>query len=256
MWKSEQKLTEQIATEKVKNILVFGAGGTIGAAVLSQLATTFPAAQIAGVSRRTLIAAPASSNVRLYDCDYSSEDALTEFSALYRSQHTHVDQLLITTGVLTATIDTPEKNAQQITETELLENVRINAIIPALIFKHFFQLLTLSSAPRFGALSARIGSISDNRLGGWYAYRMAKSALNMFIKTASLELKRKNKESVVVGLHPGTVRTKFSERFINNTTKNCFTPGVAASQLIQVFESLTPPQSGGCFAFDGTEILP
>jgi NAD(P)-dependent dehydrogenase (short-subunit alcohol dehydrogenase family) len=249
-------LTEQIATEKVKNILVFGAGGTIGAAVLSQLATTFPAAQITGVSRRTLITTPASSNVRLHAFDYGSEDSLTEFSALYRSQHAHVDQLLIATGVLTATIDTPEKSAQQITETELLENVRINAIIPALIFKHFFQLLTLSSAPKFGALSARIGSISDNRLGGWYAYRMAKSALNMFIKTASLELKRKNKQSVVVGLHPGTVRTKFSEKFINNATKNCFTPEAAASQLLDVFAALRPEQSGGCFAWDGTEINP
>ena len=249
-------MTQQIYSEKVKNILVFGAGGTIGSAVLSQLATTFPAAQITGVSRRALPTIPASSNVRLYACDYSSEDALSEFCAFYESQYTHVDQVIITTGVLTATTDTPEKSAQQITETELLENIRINAVIPALIFKHFFQLLTLSSAPRFGALSARIGSISDNRLGGWYAYRMAKSALNMFIKTASLELKRKNKESVVVGLHPGTVRTRFSERFINNTTKNCFTPEVAASQLIELFESIMPPQSGGCFAWDGSEILP
>jgi NAD(P)-dependent dehydrogenase (short-subunit alcohol dehydrogenase family) len=85
---------------------------------------------------------------------------------------------------------------------------------------------------------------------------MAKSALNMFIKTASLELKRKNKQSVVVGLHPGTVRTKFSERFISSTTKNCFTPELAASQLLDVFATLTPAQSGGCFAWDGTEINP
>jgi len=249
-------LTQQIDTENVKHILVFGGGGTIGSAILSQLATTFPADQITGVSRRPLATGHASSHVRLHACDYSSEDALSDFSAFYESQYNHVDQVIITTGVLTATTDTPEKNAQQITEAELLENIRINAVIPALIFKHFFQILARSSAPRFGALSARIGSISDNRLGGWYAYRMAKSALNMFIKTASLELKRKNKQSVVVGLHPGTVRTKFSEKFINNATKNCFTPEAAASQLLDVFAALRPAQSGGCFAWDGSEILP
>ena len=78
----------------------------------------------------------------------------------------------------------------------------------------------------------------------------------MFIKTASLELKRKNKQSVVVGLHPGTVKTKFSERLINDTTKNCFTPEVAATQLINVFSGLEPAQTGKCFAWDGTEIQP
>ena len=195
-------------------------------------------------------------NVNFDTCDYGSNSELAKFAEQYANEHSHIDQLLITTGVLTALLDKPEKSAQQISESEVLENIRINAVIPALIFKHFFDLLTQSSAPRFGALSARIGSISDNRLGGWYAYRMAKSALNMFIKTASLELKRKNKQSVVVGLHTGTVRTKFSERFISSTTKNCFTPELAASQLLDVFATLTPAQSGGCFAWDGTEINP
>ena len=195
-------------------------------------------------------------NVNFDTCDYGSNSELAKFAEQYANEHSHIDQLLITTGVLTALLDKPEKSAQQISESEVLENIRINAVIPALIFKHFFDLLSQSSAPRFGALSARIGSISDNRLGGWYAYRMAKSALNMFIKTASLELKRKNKQSVVVGLHPGTVRTKFSERFISSKTKNCFTPELAASQLLDVFATLTPAQSGGCFAWDGTEINP
>jgi NAD(P)-dependent dehydrogenase (short-subunit alcohol dehydrogenase family) len=195
-------------------------------------------------------------NVNFDTCDYGSNSELAKFAEQYANEHSHIDQLLITTCVLTALLDKPEKSAQQISESEVLENIRINAVIPALIFKHFFDLLSQSSAPRFGALSARIGSISDNRLGGWYAYRMAKSALNMFIKTASLELKRKNKQSVVVGLHPGTVRTKFSERFISSTTKNCFTPELAASQLLDVFATLTPAQSGGCFAWDGTEISP
>tara|TARA_E500000081_G_C6050304_1_gene313320 strand:+ start:236 stop:985 length:750 start_codon:yes stop_codon:yes gene_type:complete len=244
------------AKEKRKNILVFGSTGTIGAAILNHLSMSHPAAQITGVSRRALDSSANFTNVTIHICDYGSDAALAQLSEIYAQQNSHVDELLITTGVLTAILDKPEKSAQQINQEELLENLRINAVIPALIFKHFFRLLTLSPAPRFGALSARIGSISDNRLGGWYAYRMAKSALNMFIKTASLELRRKNKQSVVVGLHPGTVKTKFSEQFINQTTKNCFTPEVAASQLIDVFKTLKPSQSGGCFAWDGTEIHP
>ncbi|MDC1311236.1 SDR family NAD(P)-dependent oxidoreductase [Burkholderiales bacterium] len=249
-------MSEKNAEEKIKNILVFGATGTIGAAILKYLSMSYPSAQITGVSRRPQDATADLSNVTLHICDYGSDTALAQLSKIYEQHHAHVDELLITTGVLTAILDKPEKSVQQIDQEELLENLRINAVIPALIFKHFFRLLASAHAPRFGALSARIGSISDNRLGGWYAYRMAKSALNMFIKTASLELKRKNKQSVVVGLHPGTVKTKFSERFIKHTTKNCFTPEVAASQLIDVFQALTPAQSGGCFAWDGTEILP
>ena len=242
--------------EEIKNILVFGSSGTIGFALLNQLAVKYPNAQITGVSRRETDSRSMQANVNFDTCDYGSTSELAKFAEQYANEHSHIDQLLITTGVLTALLDKPEKSVQQISESEVLENIRINAVIPALIFKHFFDLLTRSSAPRFGALSARIGSISDNRLGGWYAYRMAKSALNMFIKTASLELKRKNKQSVVVGLHPGTVRTKFSERFINSTTKNCFSPELAASQLLNVFLALRPAQSGGCFAWDGTEIKP
>lgn len=89
-------MNQQGATEKPHNILVFGAGGTIGAAVLNQLAITYPAAHITGVSRRVLDPAPTHSNLALHDCDYGSVDALTEFSTLYATQHDHIDQLLVT----------------------------------------------------------------------------------------------------------------------------------------------------------------
>jgi len=252
----ELEVNRQPTETRAEHILVFGASGTIGAALITQLSKTCPTAHIHGISRQALSGNTNLANVTFYTCDYGSEHSLAKFSQMYSEQHSCVDQLLIASGVLTAVLDEPEKSVKQITEAELLENFRINAIIPALIFKYFFDLLNRAPAPRFGTLSARIGSISDNRLGGWYSYRMAKSALNMFIKTASLELKRKNKQSIVVGLHPGTVKTKFSERFINNITKNCFTSEVAASQLIEVFTELTPSQSGGCFAWDGTEIQP
>ena len=244
------------AEMKSEVILVVGSSGSIGSALIDQLAQRKPTAQIYGISRVLDGAKKAQANVTYLQCDYASEQALSAFVSQFKENQTHIDQLLVASGVLSAVADHPEKNVHQITEKELLENMRINAIIPALIFREFYNLLSHSSVPRFGALSARIGSISDNKLGGWYAYRMAKAALNMFIKTASLELKRKNKESIVVGLHPGTVRTKFSERFINNTTKNCFTPEVAATQLINVFSALTSSESGKCFAWDGQEIQP
>ena len=239
-----------------RHIVVFGSSGAIGNALIQQLAEKHPNATVSGISRTQINQEPRQSNVNLHVCNYADEYELSRLSNEFGEQHPCIDLLLIASGVLTAVSPKPEKSVNDITEIELLENIRINAIIPALIFKHFFILLKASSNPTFGALSARIGSISDNRLGGWYAYRMAKAALNMFIKTASLELKRKNKQSVVVGLHPGTVKTKFSERFINDTTKNCFTPEVAATQLINVFSGLEPAQTGKCFAWDGTEIQP
>ena len=109
----------------------------------------------------------------------------------------------------------------------------------------------------FAALSARVGSVSDNQLGGWYAYRASKSALNMIIKSASIEVARKNPKAIIVGLHPGTVDSNLSKPFQHSITNNkLFTPSIAASHLLGVLDNLTSEQTGKCFAWDGSEILP
>ena len=110
---------------------------------------------------------------------------------------------------------------------------------------------------RFAALSARVGSISDNRLGGWYGYRASKAALNMMIRNLSIEWSRKNDKSIIVALHPGTVDTALSQPFQSNVpAEQLFDPGRAARQLLAVLEALQPTDSGKGFAWDGTEIRP
>ena len=109
----------------------------------------------------------------------------------------------------------------------------------------------------FAALSARVGSISDNQLGGWYAYRASKAALNMIIKTAAIEVRRRNPHAIVVGLHPGTVDSDLSKPFQGNVPEGkLFTPDFAAGKLLTVLEGLAPAQTGRCFGWDGEEILP
>ena len=252
---AQHRMTE-IRSMQLQNIAVFGASGTIGAALIRELAEKNPLTNIHGISREPLFSETLPPRVILHVLDYADSDKIKIFSEGFFQQYGSLDLIVIATGVLSAISKNPEKSVEQITESELLENFRINTVIPTLIFKHCFTLLSNAPTPTFAVLSARIGSISDNRLGGWYAYRMSKAALNMFIKTASHELRRKNKHSVVVGLHPGTVKTKFSERFIKNTTKNCFTPETAAQQLVNVIDNLTPPKSGRLFSWDETEILP
>jgi NAD(P)-dependent dehydrogenase (short-subunit alcohol dehydrogenase family) len=109
----------------------------------------------------------------------------------------------------------------------------------------------------FAALSARVGSISDNRLGGWHAYRASKAALNMIVRTAAIETARRAPQAIVVGLHPGTVDSRLSKPFQGNASARAiFEPASAASQLLGVLEALRPEDSGKCFAYDGQEVLP
>jgi NAD(P)-dependent dehydrogenase (short-subunit alcohol dehydrogenase family) len=106
-------------------------------------------------------------------------------------------------------------------------------------------------------LSARIGSISDNRAGGWYSYRASKAALNMIVKTASIELKRKNKAATLIGLHPGTVDTNLSSPFQNMVPKSqLFTAQQSAQKLLKVINEKSREDTGKCFAHDGKEITP
>ena len=128
----------------------------------------------------------------------------------------------------------------------------INTIGPALIAKHFLPKMRKNAKSVFAALSARVGSIGDNRLGGWYSYRASKAAANQIVHGAAIEIGRKRKEAVVVALHPGTVATGLSEPFA--AERDRFTPAQSAGKMLAVLERLTPDDSGGFFAYDGSPI--
>jgi NAD(P)-dependent dehydrogenase (short-subunit alcohol dehydrogenase family) len=139
----------------------------------------------------------------------------------------------------------------------LMRQYAVNAIGPALVAKHFLPLMPKAGRCVFAVLSARVGSIGDNKLGGWYGYRAAKAALNQLIRTLAIEERRRNDRSIVVGLHPGTVDTDLSKPFQANVRADqLFAPDRAAVQLLDVIEGLKAPDSGRLFDWEGKEITP
>ena len=231
--------------QQPKNIVVIGASGAIGHALVQQLAERFPAASLHQFSRHT--AQP---------IDYDSEQSIAAAAKL-AVQSAPLDLVIAATGMLHASDLRPEKSLKELSADKLQRLFQANAVVPALLAKHFLPNLNSEQPARFAALSARVGSISDNRLGGWYAYRAAKAALNMLIKNAAIEVSRRNKQAIVVGLHPGTVDSALSKPFQGNVPDGkLFTPAYAAERLLDVLLALTPDQTGKCFAWDGKEILP
>lgn len=166
-------------------------------------------------------------------------------------------RVIVATGMLHADGLGPEKSLKELDPEWLLRQFKINAIGPALVLKHFLPLLPRTGEPVVALLSARIGSISDNRLGGWYGYRASKAALNQLIRTAAIELKRTHDRAILVGLHPGTVDTALSRPFRGSVAPGqLFTPDRAAMQLLDVIDALKPKDSGQVFAWDGEAIAP
>lgn len=165
--------------------------------------------------------------------------------------------VIVATGLLHRGDRMPEKSYRELDPDWLAANLRVNAIGPALIAKHILPIMPKQGRSVFAILSARIGSISDNRLGGWYGYRMAKAAANQLVRTLSIEDKRRNDRSIIVGLHPGTVDTGLSKPFQANVRPGTlFTPDRAASQLLDVIDGLKAPDTGRLFDFEGKEIAP
>ncbi len=188
--------------------------------------------------------------------DITDEDSIAKAVAELARMGVTPDLVIVATGLLHRGGKGPEKSLRELDAEWMLENYRINAVGPALIAKHFLPLMPRDRRAVFAALSARVSSISDNRLGGWHSYRASKAALNMIIRNLSIEWQRKNAEAIIVCLHPGTVETGLSAPFKGNTATERFTPAKAAEQLLNVLESLTPNQSGQLFAYDGSLIAP
>lgn len=158
------------------------------------------------------------------------------------------------TGLLHNERVKPEKSLRDLDAAQIAEVFAINTIGPALLIKHFLPLLPRDGRSVFATLSAKVGSIGDNQLGGWYSYRASKAAQNQLVRTAAIELKRRAPEAICVALHPGTVDTGLSQSFAK-TGLDVQTPTQSATQLLQVIDQLTSAQSGGFFNYKG-EALP
>ncbi len=151
----------------------------------------------------------------------------------------------------------PEKRIEDLDSEKLLKNFSINSVGPMLIARYAFPLLKHDEPGVLANMSARVGSISDNRIGGWYGYRASKAAQNMVTRTLAIEYKRRSPNTICVGLHPGTVNTALSKPFQSAVKPGQLkTPAQAAKDLFQVIKNLSVQDSGKVFAWDGSEILP
>lgn len=231
---------------------VFGARGGVGGALVRALCADPRCAVVYAGARAGY--APADQKVRPFTFDLLAEQSIAS-AADSMIANGAVQLVVVATGILHDATMTPEKTWRALSPEVLGRAFAINAIGPALIAKHMLGRFPKNEKTVFAALSARVGSISDNRLGGWHAYRASKAALNMLVRNAAIELARSNRSSVCVTLHPGTVETPLSRPFQDGVrTGKLLTPDTSASHLLGVIDQLTPTQSGGLFAWNGQQI--
>ena len=219
----------------MKRALIIGASGGIGHAIGAALESDGVA--VTGLSRSQ------------DGLDVTDEDSVARhLSAL----DGHFDLVFVATGALEINGAEPEKTLRHVTADTMLDQFRLNTIGPSLVLKHSLKLLPRKGRSVFAALSARVGSIGDNRLGGWYSYRTSKAALNQMIHSGAIELARTHKDAICVALHPGTVATAFTQKYVGQH------PAVpaddAAQNLLRVLGGLTPQHSGRFFDWQGKEV--
>jgi NAD(P)-dependent dehydrogenase (short-subunit alcohol dehydrogenase family) len=227
--------------------LVIGAQGGIGAALLQALHSPAasgetPFAGVMGLGRSSVPA-----------LDLLNEDSIRACAAAVTQTGLPLRLVVDATGFLHNAGWAPEKGWQQLDPAHMAHSFAINAIGPALLMKHFLPLLARDGKSVFATLSAKVGSIGDNRLGGWYSYRASKAALNQLVRTSAIELRRKNPHALCVALHPGTVDTGLSSPFAKNGLE-VRTPEQAAERLLGVLDGLQPSENGSFLNHDGTPL--
>lgn len=237
----------------MKHVAVFGAGGGIGGALIAAIRGRNPNAIIhAGARTPPDVTQP---GIMPFHFDLRDEASIAN-AAQAVGAHEPLDMVFIATGVLhVAAQFSPEKSYRALDAATMADVFAVNTIGPALIAKHFLPLLNRQERCVFAALSARVGSIEDNRLGGWHSYRASKAALNMLMRNFAIEQAVRNPQSVVASLHPGTVDSALSQPFQRGLASGqLFSPAKSAAHLLDVIAALGPEQSGQAFAWDGQRI--
>lgn len=217
------------------DVLIIGASGGIGGAIAHHHTTRGDS--VIGLSRSI-------DGLDITD-DQSVADHLGRLDRTF-------DRVIVATGALSVNGAAPEKTIRAIDSVAMADQFAVNAIGPALFLAHASHLLRKDRASVFSVLSAKVGSIGDNRLGGWVSYRAAKAAVNQIVRTSAIELGRSHPHSSVVALHPGTVQTPFTSKYL---ARHASVPAdQAAANLVNVMDNLTPAQSGSFYDYSGTAL--
>ncbi|WP_373487157.1 SDR family NAD(P)-dependent oxidoreductase [Blastomonas sp.] len=226
--------------------VIIGASGGIGRALADR----------AEASGRQVVRLARSSAGDLH-IDIEDEASIVAAAQRIKAQGLGVKTIIVATGLLHDGSKGPEKALRELDPSWMARSFAVNAIGPALVAKHFLPLTPRRAPALFAAIGARVGSISDNRLGGWYGYRAAKAALHMTIRNIAIEWQRSNDQSIAVALHPGTVDTALSKPFQGRVSDGkLFAPDYVGERLWSVLDSLSPGDSGQIFAWDGQRIKP
>lgn len=228
---------------------VFGARGGVGSALVRRLSADPRAGVVHAGARRK----PEAPDAFAFDLE---DEASIAAACAQIAADGPLHLVIVATGVLhQGETLAPEKTWRAMSPEAFARAFAINTTGPALIAKHMLGHLAKGEKAVFAALSARVGSISDNRLGGWHAYRASKAALNMLIRNFAIELGQRNRTACAVALHPGTVDTALSQPFQSGVrAEKLFTPDQSAGYLLDVIDTLTPAHSGKLFAWDGAEV--
>ncbi|MEL6297112.1 MAG: SDR family NAD(P)-dependent oxidoreductase [Pseudomonadota bacterium] len=237
-----------------RRVAIVGATGGIGAAIVDALAADPTIDRVYALSR----SAPADTRrtVAPLSVDLAAPETIAAAAQQIAAEGA-LDLVIVATGLLHDGAYQPEKDWRQLEAAALARAFEINTIGPALVAQAFLPLMPKQGRSVFAAISAKVGSISDNRIGGWYGYRASKAALNMMIKSLAIELVRKKRETICVALHPGTVDTDLSKPFQSATRPGqVVPPETSAANLLSVIAGLTQDQSGALIAWDGAVIAP
>ena len=237
----------------MKSVAIIGSSGAIGRAFLDAYIADKEISNIYSISRTEVEL----NDERIIHINMDVTDEVSVKAAASKIGENRLDKLIVATGILHTELFGPEKSIKDIEIENFVKIFSVNAFGPALIGKYFLPLMKKDKKSIAAFLSARVGSISENKLGGWYAYRASKSALNQIIKNFSIESKRTNPTGIIIGLQPGTVKSKLSKPFQKNVKKGkLLLPKDSVKSLIRVIESVMQNDSGKIFDWKGEEIAP
>lgn len=241
-------------TDPIQAVIIGGNGG-VGREFVRQLEQSTLVENIVATHRRPLESLDTGSKVHWLEVNIKEETTIAYLASYLKANGIKPNLIINCIGILHTTEFGPEKTWRHLNAQTMQDVFAINAFAVALLGKHLIPLMPRQGRSIFASLSARVGSITDNRLGGWYSYRASKTAHNMFVKTLSLEAMRKYPELAIVSLHPGTVDTTLSEPFTARYDPNkLFAPERSVRELSQVIANCTSADTGGFFAWDGQPI--